>query len=136
MPRTTTSMNTGFPLMCHADIPTACIDHAQLPPAVRTCHGHLALGQNLLPVSRHISFCVVLVLFSLYWFSAPHLSALQYPQGPSKGSVLLQREMRVANMKSMICKALIKQHQFPQLLTDSEINPLKANKEKMAKIKT
>lgn len=134
-PSTTTRINTGFPLIRHADIPIACIDHVQLPPAVRTCHCHLALGQNLLPVSRDMSFCVVLVLFSLYWFSAQCLFALQDPKGPSKGSVLLQREVQVANMKFVICTALKRQHQFPQLLMESEINPSKANKEKTVKIK-
>lgn len=103
---------------------------------MRTCHCHLASGQKLLPVSRDVRCCVVWELFCLCWLSAQCLFALQHPKGPSKCSVLLQREVQVANMKPMICKALIKQHQFPQLLMEPEINPLKANKEKTVEIKT
>lgn len=123
---------------CYEDMPLSPCLRAKTTASEQRRALLCSLGAvlSLLVVSRDVSFCVAWELFSLCWLSAHCLFALQHPKGPSKCSVLLQREVQVANMKPMICKALIKQHQFPQLLMEPEINPLKANKEKTVEIKT
>lgn len=57
---------------------------------------------------RYEFLCSFGVVFSLLVFSPILLCSAKNPKGPSKCSVLLQRELQVANMKSMICKGLRK----------------------------